>query len=158
MLTQALIIPFSSVWPCAHTQSSMTKCHFSCYLQDIRKGSFDLLCQPMNVCQPLCPSLPLFDSWTMRQVVPHSEHTRIVFMPETFPLPDRRRHQELGYGPHGNVTQTEIRWWCEITRHGLLFCLSADNSDPKVVSLLCGSHTINLWTMGHVRVLLVFKN
>lgn len=53
-------------------------------------------------------SLPRFDGWTLRQLVLHSEHTRIVFAPETFPLPDRRP-RELGYDPHGNVTHREIR-------------------------------------------------
>lgn len=52
----------------------------------------------------------------------------------------------------------QIRWWCEIMRHGLLFFLSVVNSDLEVVPPLFESHTINLWTMGHVRVLLVLKD
>lgn len=68
----------------------------------------DLLCQSVDACQPLFRSLPLLDGWTLRRVVFHSEHTRIVFVPETFPLPDRRP-RELGYDPHGNVTHGEIK-------------------------------------------------
>lgn len=69
-------------------------------------------------------SLPRFDGWTLRQLVLHSEHTRIVFAPETFPLPDRRP-RELGYDPHGNVTHREIRldgtmMWDNVTWTALL--------------------------------------
>lgn len=65
------------------------------------------------------------------------------------------------WAPWQRDTDTEIyqiRWWCEIVPRGLRFFLSADNSDLKVVSPLFKSHIINLWTMGHVRVLLVLKH
>lgn len=84
----------------------------------------DLLCQSVDACQPLFRSLPQFDGWTLRGLVLHSEHTHIVFVPETFPLPDRRP-RELGYDPHGNVTHGEIRadrmmMWDNVTRNALL--------------------------------------
>ena len=99
-------------WPCVHIQSSLTpqsnpNVTFlpSLGRQEVRS---DLLCQSVNACQPLFRSLAWFDGWTLRRLFLHSEHTRIVFVPETFPLPDRRP-RELGYDPHGNVTHGEIR-------------------------------------------------
>lgn len=63
-----------------------------------------------------------FDGWGARRLVSHSEHTRAVFAPETFPLPDRTQ-RELGYDPHGNVTRWEIRrtaMWNNVTWNGPL--------------------------------------
>lgn len=84
----------------------------------------DLLWQPVDACQPLFRSVPWFDGWTLRQVVLHSEHTHIVFVPETFPLPDRKP-REPGYDPHGNVTHGDIRpdrtmMWDNVTWNALL--------------------------------------
>ncbi|CAB1441812.1 unnamed protein product [Pleuronectes platessa] len=72
--------------------------------QEVRPDS---LRQSVDACQPPSRSVSRFDGWTLRLgVALHSEHTRIVFVPETFPLPDRGP-RELGYEPHGSVTHRD---------------------------------------------------
>lgn len=75
----------------------------------------DFLGRPLNICQPPVQSIALFDVLTMGWVVLHAEHTHIVFVPETLPLPDRRRPGEPGCWPRGDATHgaiQQIRSWC----------------------------------------------
>lgn len=122
-------IIYSLMRPPAHIQSSLTlrsaksKCHFRLPSPGHQEVFSDLLCQSVDACQPLFRSLPRFDGWTLRRFVLHSEHTHIVFVPETFALPDRRP-REHGYDPHGNVTHGEIRpdrtmMWDNVTWNAL---------------------------------------
>lgn len=99
--------------PCAHIRSRLTlrsaksKCHFNAV--SWTSGALLWFALAAHGCLPTAVSdrIPRFDGWTLRRLVLHSEHTHIVFVPATFPLPDRRPGV-LHYDPHGNMTQADI--------------------------------------------------